>query len=257
MRKRNLIWFLITLNLLSISLISPNVSPHAASGMSLSYDFNDQELSVSITHSVGNPSSHYILSVTIRVNDTIDTADVYTSQPTTMTFIYLYNITAGHGADIQVTAVCNSFGTLIRSIVAVDPDVLPGSFSLSTNAGTPDTNGDFNLIWTTSFGADNYSLYTFTSMITEINLSLTQLADQNALTPFSISGFSNGSYHYLAVAHNKNGDILSNNQLVEVLITPNGGNGEPPTEIPGYNILWILGVTALVMILLIKRKTRN
>lgn len=154
MRKRNIIWFLLAINVLSIALISPNVSPHAASGMSLTYDFNTQELSVSVTHSVANPSSHYILSVTIRVNGTIVSSEVYTNQPTTMTFTYLYNITAGHEANIQVTIVCNLTGTISRTLIVGD------------------------------------------------------------------------------------------------------SNGETPPEIPGYSIVWILGVTALVIIIFIRRKIR-
>lgn len=154
MRKRNIIWFLLAINVLSIALTSPNVSPHAANGMSLTYDFNAQELSVSVTHSVADPGSHYILSVTIRVNGTIVSSDVYTDQPTTMTFTYLYNITARHEANIQVTIVCNLTGTISRTLIVGDP------------------------------------------------------------------------------------------------------NGEAPLEIPGYSIVWILGVTALVIIIFIKRKTK-
>lgn len=255
MRKRNILYFLIILTTFLFTLYQPRVNAHASSNMILSYDFNTQQLNVTITHNVANPNTHYIQSVTIRVNGSIHTQEVYTDQPTTSTYTYQYNITAGHGAAIQVTSVCNLSGTLIRSLTVVDPSGRPGVFSLSTDAGSPDGDGIFNLIWTSSFTADNYSVYSHTSLITKINGSLNQLSNQTGLSPFLIQGFANGSYYFVVVAHNANGETLSNVETVDVLIMP--GNGGPTTTIPGYNIIWILGVATIVFVILHRKIKKN
>ncbi|MHA2324302.1 MAG: hypothetical protein ACXACB_02795, partial [Promethearchaeota archaeon] len=245
MKKRNILFSLIIFSMVIFSLNPPKIRAHAANSMNLTYDYNTQTLSVTITHNVANPSTHYIQTVTIRVNGTIDTTEVYTDQPTTNTYVYQYNITAGHGATIQVTSVCNISGTLSRSLTVIDPTERPGSFTLSTDAGNPDNDGNFNLMWDNSFAAENYSVYSHTSLITVINQSLNQLSDQMGLSPFLVQGFNNGSYYIVVVAHNNNGDRLSNVEIVNVSITPSTGNGEPQTSIPGYNIIWILGFIGL------------
>ncbi len=111
------------------------------------------------------------------MNGSIVNETTYTSQPTTSTFMYFYSITAGHATTIQVTSVCNVVGTLSRSLTVIDPNAPPISFTLSTDAGSPDGDGRFNLIWTNSMGADNYSVYNHSSLIVGINQSLNQLAD--------------------------------------------------------------------------------
>ncbi len=96
--------------------------------------------------------------------------------------------------------------------------VLEGNFTLSTNAGSPDTDGIFNLIWTPSVGAESYSIYMYDQYITNINSSLTILAYQNATSPYPISTLENGIYYYIIVAYNEIGSILSNCHFVTVQI---------------------------------------
>jgi hypothetical protein len=84
--------------------------------MVLEYSTDLNELSVTITHSVGSDPSHYIKTVTIRVNGSIVDTHTYTSQPNPTTFTYKYNITANTGAVIQTTAVCSISGSITRSI---------------------------------------------------------------------------------------------------------------------------------------------
>ncbi|MHA1457953.1 MAG: hypothetical protein ACTSR5_18605 [Promethearchaeota archaeon] len=54
----------------------------------------------------------------------------------------------------------------------------PGDFTLSSNAGEPDTDGIFALTWTTASGANSYSVYRSSSFITEIDGSVTLLANE-------------------------------------------------------------------------------
>jgi len=96
--------------------------------------------------------------------------------------------------------------------------ILPGPFTLSSDAGSPDTDGSFTLTWTPSNFADNYSLYVYSSLITEINGSLTLLLDEVTDLSYGASGYSDGTYYFLVVAKNGNGNTNSNNVIVNVEI---------------------------------------
>ncbi|MFX1476876.1 MAG: nitrous oxide reductase family maturation protein NosD [Promethearchaeota archaeon] len=131
-----------------------------------------------------------------------------------------------------------------------DGSDMPGTFTLSSDAGTPDTDGNFNLIWTASAKTDNYSVYRYTSFISEINESLILLADQNGISPFSITDLPNGKYYFIIVAINENGQILSNCIAVNVEISNNG--------VSGYNLVFILsGILGIVVTLIIRRTKFN
>ena len=43
----------------------------------------------------------------------------------------------------------------------IDPPQPPGNFSLNSSAWNPDYDGKFNLTWSTSSGAVNYSIYIY------------------------------------------------------------------------------------------------
>jgi hypothetical protein len=101
------------IGVLSTSL---NVRGHEPSNMSLSYNSNTEELTVSITHTVSNPNDHYIYRVRIWINASLINTSLYTSQPSTSSFSYVYDIIANIGASIQVTADCNQGGSITRSI---------------------------------------------------------------------------------------------------------------------------------------------
>jgi len=96
------------------------------------------------------------------------------------------------------------------------PSSPPGDVALSSDAGTPDIDSNFNLIWNVSVGADYYSIYRYNSPITQINGSLVLIADQNATSPFPITGLTDGEFHFVVVAHNQHGDTISNNLHVTV-----------------------------------------
>ena len=83
------------------------------------------------------------------------------------------------------------------------------AFTLTSDADNPDTDGIFNLSWTSSKGALNYSIFSYDKYITEINGSLTLLEDQTATSPYAIN-ISTGTYYYVVVAHNNVSNVLSN-----------------------------------------------
>jgi len=92
----------------------------------------------------------------------------------------------------------------------------PSAFDLSSNADSPDTDGIFTLSWTSSINATSYSVYQYSSNITEINGSLTLLLDHSTDLILPLSGYSNGTYYFIVVASNDYDDTLS--QCIEVNI---------------------------------------
>jgi hypothetical protein len=102
--------------------VMPEAEAHPPASMTLSYDFGLQELSVTITHSVSNPSSHYVDTVTVYRNSNVVNTYPYTSQPTTGTFTYTYSVTASDGDTLSAKADCNIGGSIQRSTTVDLPD---------------------------------------------------------------------------------------------------------------------------------------
>ena len=89
---------------------------HPPSDMILQYDYNLQELDVTITHVVSVPSSHYIYKVEVEKNEFLYDTFLYDSQPTTNTFTYTYSVLAENGDKIRVTAFCNIAGSIQKTM---------------------------------------------------------------------------------------------------------------------------------------------
>ncbi len=87
---------LITVNL------SLNVSAHPASEMSLNYNKNNNILEVTISHQVSDLEEHYIDNLTIILNGEIYSTYKYTSQPTSSSFTYTYDLNASEEDIIEV-----------------------------------------------------------------------------------------------------------------------------------------------------------
>jgi len=120
MSKRKFLYFLGIFLIFLITMTTLNTKAHTPSNMSLSNNSNTEILSVTITHSVIDPNSHFIESVEIKVNGSTALNQPYTSQPTSSSFTYQYDITAGDGATIQVIATCNIAGSITRTITIGD-----------------------------------------------------------------------------------------------------------------------------------------
>ncbi len=97
-------------------LLPSSVQAHPPSTMTLSYNTSNQTLSVTITHAVSDPSTHYVKSVIVYKNDVKIIHENYTSQPSTDTFTYHYTLEATDGDVIEVTAICSISGQISRSI---------------------------------------------------------------------------------------------------------------------------------------------
>ncbi|MFX1417477.1 MAG: ABC transporter substrate-binding protein, partial [Promethearchaeota archaeon] len=126
----------------------------------------------------------------------------------------------------------------------IPPPSPPGSFILISDADNPDIDGNCNLSWTASIGAVNYSVYSFNHIITEINGSLDNLAYQTALSPYPITGLTEGDHYFIVVAHNNAGDTLSNSYKIIVEFEEG-----PPEIILGYNIILICVLTGVISLI--------
>lgn len=136
MSKKTLLYSVFIFFIIGISITNISVKAHNPSNMSLIYFSTSDELEVTITHNVGDPNTHYIQTVIIRVNGSIDSTHPYTSQPTSSTFVRVYNVTANIGATIQVTAECNQGGEITRNLTVTgqngqtEEEPIPGYFGL-------------------------------------------------------------------------------------------------------------------------------
>ena len=156
------------------------------------------------------------------------------------------------GTYYFIVVAHNNHGDTLSNCIEVNVELPapPGDFTLSSNAGDPDDNGDFDLSWTTATWANNYSVYRSSSFITEIDGSLTLLGNEITDLTLALSGYEDGTYYFIVVAHNDNGDTLSN--CVEITV-------DFPI-VPGYDIalvlLTMLGITYLIIKPKLKRNSK-
>ncbi len=143
-----------------------------------------------------------------------------------------------------IVAAYNATGERLSDNVYVDVErPKPGNFTLTTNADVPvDTDGFFNLNWTVSEGADNYSVFNYNSFITQINDSVTNLLNQTTPSPFPITEPTDGDYYYVVMAYNGTGETLSNNVYVKVRHPPGqfvlSSDAELPDNDGNFNLTW-------------------
>ncbi|GAG86964.1 unnamed protein product, partial [marine sediment metagenome] len=145
-----------------------------------------------------------------------------------------------------IVAAYNDTGETLSNTLYVDVErPRPGNFTLETDADVPvDTDGIFNLNWSDSKGAENYSVFTYNSYITQINDSVTNLADQIDISSFPMPRLMDGDYYFVVVAYNGTGETLSNNVNVTV-DRPRPGNftletdADVPFDTDGiFNLNW-------------------
>ncbi|MFX0177791.1 MAG: UPF0182 family protein [Candidatus Hodarchaeota archaeon] len=124
-------------------------------------------------------------------------------------FVEAFTRKVAYGADANV-----AYGNL--------ENFKPISFELTSNAGNPDTDGSFILNWTTSTFADTYSIFLYEYPITEINSSLTIIADNlpSSQNAYEVSNIANGTHYIIVQAINEFGDTISNYIKVNVNLIP-------------------------------------
>ena len=117
-----------------------------------------------------------------------------------------------------------------------------------------DDDGVFELIWSESAKADNYSIYHSEDCITDIGENSILLANQNATAPFPINMSQfNGYRFFIVIAHRKSGDTPSNCIRVQIGEIPEGGNGVIPL---GNFFLIFIALPIIISIISLKKKHR-
>ncbi|MHA1112700.1 MAG: ABC transporter substrate-binding protein [Promethearchaeota archaeon] len=128
------------------------------------------------------------------------------------------------------------FITLAPTLTPVTPD--------------PSATGDVHIDWNDESHIESYTVYRYTSLITEINSSVTELGDV-AVSEYDDTGLTNGVYYYAVVAnYNEGSSDVSNSVSVQVELTK--------PKIPGFpSALLILVSISMIGFLLWKNKQKH
>lgn len=216
--------------------------PYSPSEFTLSSDADNPD-----TDGVFNlewTQSHGADNYTIYVHDTYITEINNSITKYTENVLNLsYPISGLNSGDYYFKVVSfNKYGNSSSNCIHIDAKVLPYQFILDSNAGNPDSDGNFNLTWSSSNFADNYSVYCHHSYITTINENVTKLYEGIDNLSYSIFGLKNGDYYYMVVAFNEFGNISSNCLHIAVRIPPGpfslNSDADNP-ELDGiFNLSW-------------------
>ncbi|MGA1793590.1 MAG: hypothetical protein ACMUHM_06535 [Thermoplasmatota archaeon] len=107
--------------LTAINLISGEVEGHPPEDMELVYDYFNQILNVTITHTTPAPSQHYIESVEVFKNNVSVESKEYDRQPTYRIFYVEFEVFAQDNDVLMVRATCNIAGNLEMSTTVEGP----------------------------------------------------------------------------------------------------------------------------------------
>ncbi|MBS3772803.1 MAG: hypothetical protein KGY55_01225, partial [Candidatus Thermoplasmatota archaeon] len=109
---------------------APTSEAHPPSEMELSYDLENQTLTVTVTHVTIEPQSHRVYLVEVEKNGELYLDREYDEQPDN-TFTDTYNVEAQVGDVLTVTAYCSLYGSVTKSlsISGGEPDVRIGDVS--------------------------------------------------------------------------------------------------------------------------------
>ena len=118
---------------LTILFFPATVEAHSPSDVSIDYDAAEEELTVSITHSVDDPQSHYIYNVVVEVDGDPVIDEEYDEQPDDTSFEYTYDLSAEPGSTIEATAYCNIDGSGSDTFLVEDDleDVVVEEFTVN------------------------------------------------------------------------------------------------------------------------------
>ena len=150
-----------------------------------------------------------------------------------------FSITAFDSDSSPVSTTNDNLGNYYS--VTIYPPL--GTFILSSDAGNPDTDGAFNLIWMTCLGADNYSIYRSNQPISQIDGTCILIYDGTTSLTYPITDLDSGDHYFIVVAKNVLEERLSNCLYVRVEISGDGGD----EFIPGYPTLYLLLMTGIAI----------
>ena len=141
---------------ISIILLSSSAYANPPEDMVLGYDTTTSTLDVTITHPTLDPTIHYIYKVDVRVNGELTLSEEYSSQPTSSTFTYSYTVEANADDEISVTAICNLFGSLTRTLTVPSENAPEAPTINGPLTGVPNEMYDYSFVTTDPNGDDIY-----------------------------------------------------------------------------------------------------
>jgi hypothetical protein len=112
-RKYLIIGMVLILCFTAMSMQAAATSPRY---MKLVYEPQTQTLKVTILHFSPAKTVHYVYKIDVLKNGNPAATQLYTNQPKFFFYSYTYNVTATTGDELTVTANCNLFGKITRSI---------------------------------------------------------------------------------------------------------------------------------------------
>lgn len=92
--------------IVTICFLTQPVTAHPPSGISIAYNPDMHKLSITITHPVDDPKTHYISRVHVKLNGNVISDPDYKSQPGKNSFTYTYDVAANPGDTVWVIATC-------------------------------------------------------------------------------------------------------------------------------------------------------
>ena len=102
---------IVALVVVTLFLVMP-AAAHNPTDIVMSYDPGTEKLSVTITHPVADPATHYVNKVQVRQNGRTISDPDYKSQPDKNTFTYTYDVKGIPGDTFWVLATCSQGGSL-------------------------------------------------------------------------------------------------------------------------------------------------
>ena len=126
-------------------------------------------------------------------------------------------------------------------------------FILTSNAESPELDGNYLLVWITLFESHNYTIYEYNSYIFNINNSL-NILDFNIIDQyFNIVNKSDGNYFYVIKTSREEFDVFSNCLKITVGNTNNNNINDNIMV-----IFWtILGISIFIILLFIYTKFKT
>ncbi|MFX1478123.1 MAG: SBBP repeat-containing protein [Promethearchaeota archaeon] len=216
---------------------------------------------VNLTWTESNGAKNYSVYVHDSVIAEISEGSSLVEEGIITTSFLIENLT--NGDYYYAIAAVNEAGVRISNTICVIVRRAPAYFELTTDANNPDEDGNFELIWTRSEYALNYTIY-FTNQ-SSLDISYQVLYDftppfEWSIYRYQIEGWANGTYEFQVIAYNEFGEFQT--EWLEIKISIPNDNLSPndrleiPEEIIQRIILYLILAGALggLIVLYVKFK---
>ncbi len=133
-----------------LALLPPAAQAHTPESVTLEYDFDDQVLTVHVTHPVSDPTTHYIARIVVEKNGQQVASRDYTSQESSSGMSDTFNVPAEDSDVLRATAFCSISGQSSAEITVHAP-----TSTTTTTTGTTTTTSTSTTTTTTTMTTTN------------------------------------------------------------------------------------------------------